>query len=172
MQKTRSDHPITTHEENPLEDFQGVSYVRNSVIVDVTSIFTLTYLRSYVNNMLKNHPHGETFKDIRFLARYVQDYEPPTPDPDEEEQTNAQKTLYTTLNIVLSILGGGPSRSDIKRKNLPRYYEELKQKMSELMDVLDCSEDSIWLATYMIEEGVPVCPYAVNFFEKYLEKCT
>ena len=122
--------------------------------------------------MLKNHPHSETFKDIRFLARYVQDYEPPTPDPDEEEQTNAQKTLYTTLNIVLSILGGGPSRSDIKRKNFPRYYEELKQKMSELMDVLDCSEDSIWLATYMIEEGVPVCPYAVNLFEKYLGKCT
>ena len=132
----------------------------------------MTYLRSYVNKMLKNHPQGETFKDIRFLARYVQDYEPPIPDPDEEEQTNAQKILYTTLKIMLSILGGGPSRSDIKRKNFSRYYEELKQKMSELMDVLDCSEDSIWLATYMIEEGVPVCPYAVSAFENYLEQCT
>ena len=40
------------------------------------------------------------------------------------------------------------------------------------MDVLDCSKDSIWLAPYMIEEGVTVCPYAVSVFEKYLEKCS
>ena len=40
-----------------------------------------------------------------------------------------------------------------------------------MMDVLDCSKDSIWLATYMIEEGVTVCPLAVSAFEKYLEKC-
>ena len=33
----------------------------------------MTYLRSYVNNMLKKHPHGEKFKEIRFLARYVED---------------------------------------------------------------------------------------------------
>ena len=131
----------------------------------------MTYLRSYVNNMLKKHPHGETFKDIRFLARYIQDYEPPIPDPHEEEQTNAQKTLFATLNIMLSILGGGPSRSDIRRKDCPKYYEELKQKLSELMGVLDCSEDSMWLATYMIEEGVPICPYAVSVFEEYLERC-
>ena len=39
------------------------------------------------------------------------------------------------------------------------------------MDVLDCSKDSIWLATYMVEEGVTVCPLAVSAFEKYLEKC-
>ena len=122
--------------------------------------------------MLKNHPHGETFKDIRFLARYIQDYEPPTPDPNEEEQTNAQKTLYTTLNIVLTILGGGPSRSAIKRKNFPRYYDELKQKLSELMDVLECSKDPIWLATYMIEEGAPGFPLAVSAFRKLLEQCT
>ena len=134
-------------------------------------MFSLTYLRSYVNNMLKKHPHGETFKDIRFLARYIQDYEPPMPDPDEEEQTNAQKTLFTTLNIMLTILGGGPSRSAIRRKDFPKYYEELRQKLSELMDVLDCSEDSIWLATYMIEEGVPICPYAVSVFKEYLERC-
>ena len=40
------------------------------------------------------------------------------------------------------------------------------------MDVLDCSKDSIWLAPYMIEEGVTVCPYAVSVFEKYFEKCS
>ena len=127
----------------------------------------MTYLRSYVNNMLKKHPHGEKFKEIRFLARYVEDYVPPIPDPDEEEKTRAQKILYSIMKIMIQ---GGVSRGDIRRD--PKYHEQLKQKLSELMDVLDCSEDSIWLATYMIEEGVPVCPYAVNFFEKYLEKCT
>ena len=63
------------------------------------------------------------------------------------------------------------SKSDIKRENLPKYYEQLNQKLAELMDVLDCSKDSIWLATYMIEEGAAGCPLAVRAFEEYLEKC-
>ena len=67
----------------------------------------MTYLRSYVNNMLKKYSHGDKFKDIRFLARHVEAYEPAIPDPHEEEQTNAQKRLYTTLNIIPSILDGG-----------------------------------------------------------------
>ena len=132
----------------------------------------MTYLRSYVNDMLKKHPHGEKFKEIRFLARYVEDYEPPIPDRDQEEQTGAQKILYSMLNIMLTMLDGGVSRSDIKRENLPKYYEKLNQKLSELMDVLECSKDSIWLATYMIEEGAPGCPLAVSAFRKLLEQCT
>ena len=132
----------------------------------------MTYLRSYVNDMLEKHPHGEKFKEIRFLARYVEDYEPPIPDRDEEEQTGAQKILYSMLNIMLTMLDGGVSRSDIKRENLPKYYEKLNQKLSELMDVLECSKDSIWLATYMIEEGAPGCPLAVSTFRKLLEQCT
>ncbi|QNI82729.1 hypothetical protein SynRS9907_01892 [Synechococcus sp. RS9907] len=109
---------------------------------------------------------------------------PPIPDPEEEEQTKAQKILYSILKFILSMIalvvlagfseGGvriGKSESDIKRENLPKYYEQLNQKLSELMDVLDCSKDSIWLATYMIEEGAPGCPLAVSAFEKHLEKC-
>ena len=129
----------------------------------------MTYLRSYVNNMLKKHPHGEKFKEIRFLARYVEDYVPPIPDPDEEEKTRAQKILYSTMKIMLQ---GGVSRGDIRRENYPKYHEQLKQKLSELTDILDCPKDSIWLATYMVEEGVAVCPYADSVFEKYLEQCT
>ena len=52
----------------------------------------MTYLRPYVNTMLKKHSHGDKFKDIRFLARHVEAYEPAIPDPHEEEQTNAQKS--------------------------------------------------------------------------------
>ena len=57
------------------------------------------------------------------------------------------------------------SKSDIRRENLPKYHEQLKEKSPELMDVLDFSMDSIWLATYMVEEGVTVCPYAMSVFE-------
>ena len=128
----------------------------------------MTYSRPYVNNMLKNHPHGETFKEIRFLARRIEAYVPPVPDPDE---TRAQKILYGTLNAFFLIAQGGPSRRQIKEQSFPKDYEQLNQKLSELMDVLDCSKDSLWLATYMVEEGVTVCPLAVSAFEKYLEKC-
>ena len=128
----------------------------------------MTYVRPYVNNMLKNHPHGDAIKEIRFLACYIEAYEPPVPDPDE---TRAQKILYGTLNAFFSIAQGGPSRRDIKEQSFPKDYEQLNQKLSELMDVLDCSKDSIWLAIYMVEEGAPGCPLAVSVFEKYLEKC-
>lgn len=143
----------------------------------------MTYSRPYVNNMLKNHPHGDTFREIRDKAGYVGKYVPPITDPEEEEQTKAQKILYSILKfiarmIVLTLITGsseggvrGRTSSDLKRENLPKYYEQLNQKLSELMDVLDCSKDSIWLATYMIEEGAPGCPLAVSAFEKHLEKC-
>ena len=52
----------------------------------------MTYLRPYVNTMLKKHSYGDKFKDIRFLARHVEAYEPAIPDPHEEEQTNTQKS--------------------------------------------------------------------------------
>ena len=128
----------------------------------------MTYSRPYVNNMLKNHPHGVTFEEIRGLARSIKACVPPVPDPDE---TRAQKILYGTLNAFFMLTQGGPSRREIKEQNFPKYYEQLNQKLSELMDVLDCSKDSLWLATYMVEEGVTVCPLAVRAFEKYLEKC-
>ena len=143
----------------------------------------MTYSRPYVNNMLKNSSHGDTFREIRDLSRLVGAYAPPIPDPEEEEQTRAQKILYSILKFMLGIVelalitgsseGGvrSRSRSDIKRENLPKYYEQLNQKLSELMDVLDCSKDSIWIATYMIEEGAAGCPLAVRAFEEYLEKC-
>ena len=57
----------------------------------------MTYLRPYVNNILKNHPQGGTFKEIRDLARYVESDVPPIPDPDEEEQSRAQKITYSML---------------------------------------------------------------------------
>ena len=37
-----------------------------------------------------NHPHGDTFKEVRCLANCVETY---IPDPDKEEQTRTQKIL-------------------------------------------------------------------------------
>ena len=92
----------------------------------------MTYLRPYVNKMLENHPYGDTFKEIRDFACYVESDVPPIPDPDEEEQSRAQKITYSMLKIVGlfidSLLSGGSvrikSRGDIRRKNLPKYYEK------------------------------------------------
>ena len=128
----------------------------------------MTYVRAYVNNMLKNHPHGDTFKNIRSLASSIEDYVPPVPDPDK---TIEQKIFISILKGFIMMLAGGQTRSERREKNFPRYYERLSQNLSELMDVLECSKDSIWLATYMIEEGAPGCPLAVSAFEEYLEKC-
>ena len=72
--------------------------------------------------------------------------------------------------IVLTDLAGG--RRFRERRNNPKYFEPLKQKMSRLMDALDYSKDSIWLVTCMVEEGVSDCRYTVSVFEEYLEKCT
>ena len=141
----------------------------------------MTYLRPYVNKMLENQPYGDTFKEIRDLARYVEDYVPPIPDPEQEEQARAQKILCSILNFILSAIalavitglseGGVRGRRANRQEKLLKYYEQLNQKLSGLMDVLDCSKDSIWLATYMVEEGAPGCPFAVGTFEEYLEKC-
>ena len=132
----------------------------------------MAYLRPYVNNMLKNHPHGDKFKEVRRLAYRVGTYIPPIPDPEEEEQTKEQNLFLIGMIIISTIvtllIDGEEHRS---RGNDRKYFEPLRQKMSELMDVLDYSKDSIWLVTYMVEEGVSGCPYAVSVFEDYLEKC-
>ena len=143
----------------------------------------MTYLRAYVNKMLENHPYGDTFKKIRELARHVEDYEPPIPEPEVDEQTRKQRISNSVLQILLSMLGlvvlsalsddGFGRRNANKRVKLhqPKYYEQLNQKLSELMDVLDCSKESKWLATYMIDEGASGCPLAVRAFEEHLKKC-
>ena len=99
----------------------------------------MTYLRPYVNSMLKNHPHRDTFKEIRQHAYWVVTYIPP--DPEEEEQTRAHRVLDIGVSIAIAaIFGGGSIR---KRRNTSEEFEPLKQKLSELMDALDCCKDSI-----------------------------
>ena len=141
----------------------------------------MTYLRPKMHKMLMNHIHGDTFKEIRYFAGYAESDVPPIPNP-EEEQTSGQKILDSSLKTVgLSIASlivtesaSVNSRSEIKREdrqeNLPKYHEPLNQKLSELMDVLDYSKHSIWLATYITEKGAPGCPLAVSAFEENLEK--
>ena len=39
------------------------------------------------------------------LARHVEDYEPPIPEPEVDEQTRKQRTSNSVLQILLSMLG-------------------------------------------------------------------
>ena len=145
----------------------------------------MTYLRPYVNNMLRNHPHGEKFKEIRDLADRVGTYLPEATANSEDKLSyeEPQKELLKGLALVSLIIGGmfllGLSggtrfggRGRGRRRNDPKYFDPLKQKLSELIDVLDQSNDSKWLATYMVEEGASGCPYAVSVFEEYLKHST
>ena len=103
--------------------------VCSSCTDDLRTRQEMTYLRSYVNKMLENHPHGDTFKQIRDLAPCVEAYVPPIPDPEEEEQTRAQKILFHTKihikndRIIFFVRFKwrqcGMSRSDIRRENCP-----------------------------------------------------
>ena len=131
--------------------------------------------------MLIKHPHGEKFKEIRVLAGRVGTYLPEEiTNPDGKlSYEDPQKELLKGFALVSSIIGvllliglsdGIHSRRS-GRTNNPKYFDPLKQKLSGLIDALDQSHDSKWLATYMIEEGASGCPYAVSVFEEYLERC-
>ena len=142
----------------------------------------MTYSRPYVNNMLRNHPHGEKFKEIRVLADRVGTYLPEATTNSEGKLSyeEPQKELLKGLALVSLIIGGmfllglsggnRPVGGRGRRRNDPKYFDPLKDKLSELIDVLDQSNDSKWLATYMVEEGASGCPYAVSVFEEYLKQ--
>ena len=144
----------------------------------------MTYSRPYVNNMLRNHPHGEKFKEIRVLADRVGTYLPEATTNSEGKLSyeEPQKELLKGFAIVSLIIGGmlllglsGGTKHRAGgwggRSNDPKYFDPLKDKLSELIDVLDQSNDSKWLATYMVEEGASGCPCAVSVFEEYLKQC-
>ena len=133
--------------------------------------------------MLRDHPQGEKFKEIRELADRVGIYLPEAiTNPEGKLSYEApQKELLKGFALVSLLIGGifllafsgnTRTRGRGRRTNDPKYFDPLKQKLSELIDALDRSKDSIWLVTYMVDEGVSGCPYAVSVFEKYLENCT
>ena len=57
-----------------------------------------------------------------------------------------------------------------EKKRMKRF-EELRIKLSGLIQLLDINEDSQWIARYMIDEGVSCCDVAQQMFKDYLKGC-
>ena len=141
----------------------------------------MTYLRPYVNNMLRNHPHGEKFKEIRDLADRVGTCLP-------EEITNPesklsyesrQKELFKGWALASLLIEGvflltfsGNTRSYYgeRHRNDPKYFDPLKQKLSDLMDVLDQSKiQNSFLHIWCKKEhqAAPMSSASLKVFETY-----
>ena len=138
----------------------------------------MTYLRSYVNEMLNKHPQGEEFRLIRKLAKRAGNLYP-------QEKTELEHVSLELLNIA--IFAGSvafPERRASRIFGLDhcfdftpdpekrhQLFEALRTKVSALIKLINTSENSQWLARYMIEEGVSNCDVAQEIFKEYLEAC-
>jgi hypothetical protein len=71
----------------------------------------------------------------------------------------------------LSFGGFGDRYGGITRHTRDKDFKSLKDKLTALIEVLDKSDDSQWLATYMIEEGASRCDLALEMFKDYLKWC-
>ena len=139
------------------------------------------YIRSYVDKMLKKHPQGNEFRLIRKLARRAGNLYPP--EKTELEQvslgilnivTFASDTFYTKRHARGWRSSGfelDPSLFMPDEEKRKKRFEELRIKLSGLIQLLDTNEDSQWIARYMIDEGASCCDVAQQMFKDYLKGC-
>ena len=138
------------------------------------------YLRAYLNEMLEKHPQGREFEEVRFLARHIGSYRPdkdvvPKEEADPKE-TPIGKIIgaisYYFIGAISYYFGLGDNDTYGKNSNArDKDFKSLKDKLTALIEALDKSEDSQWLATYMIEEGASRCDLALEMFKDYLKWC-
>ena len=148
------------------------------------------YLRPYLNEMLEKHPQGREFERVRFLARHIGSYRPDK-DVVPKEEADPKETpigkilpLLPLIGVIsgfgsydagggfrLSFGGFGDRYGGITRHTRDKDFKSLKDKLTALIEVLDKSDDSQWLATYMIEEGASRCDLALEMFKDYLKWC-
>ena len=138
------------------------------------------YLRAYLNEMLEKHPQGREFEEVRFLARQIRSYRPdkdvvPKEEADPKE-TPIGKIIgaisYYFIGAISYYFGLGDNDTYGKNSNArDKDFKSLKDKLTALIEALDKSEDSQWLATYMIEEGASRCDLALEMFKDYLKWC-
>ena len=105
--------------------------------------------------MLKKHTYGDEFRSIRNLSNVEG-----SPYNYRDESVSL-KILGFSINILLSLIGFGPgvSGGSSYHRSQRKYdaTEEALAKTSKLIKQLDSSNDSQWLATYMVEEGIRNC---------------
>ena len=127
----------------------------------------MTYLNSYVKKMLEEHPHGEEFKSIRNLCSTSG-----TP-YNYREDAPGETIADIILSLLISGAMGGVPISPKREKSQRKYDANAKasEKTFELIKILDKSDDSQWLATYMVDEGAGDCEKVIEMFKDFLSDC-
>ena len=126
----------------------------------------MTYLNSYVKKMLKEHPHGEEFKTIKNLCNTSG-----TP-YNYREDSIGDRTIAGILGFVI-LLATGTVELKGRARSQRKYdaNEKAAEKTLELIKILDKSENSQWLATYMVDEGAGDCEKVIEMFKNFLLDC-
>ena len=130
------------------------------------------YLRPYLNEMLEKHPQGREFEEVRFLARHIGSYRPDKDVVPIEEADPKETPIGKIIGFIFDYFDLGDNRyGGYTRHTRDKDFKSLKDKLTTLIEALDKSEDSQWLATYMIEEGASRCDLALEMFKDYLKWC-
>ena len=92
----------------------------------------------------------------------------------EEDDASYGDDFFPEMNISVggdNVFLGGDRYRGATRHTRDKDFKSLKDKLTALIEALDNSEDSQWLATYMIEEGASRCDLALEMFKDYLKWC-
>mgnify|MGYP001353976177 FL=1 len=111
------------------------------------------YLRAYLNEMLEKHPQGREFEEVRFLARQIRSYRPDKDVVPIEEADPKETPIGKIIGTISYAFSLGDNDTYKNSNARDKDFKSLKDKLTALIEALDKSEDSQWLATYMIEEG-------------------
>ena len=158
----------------------------------------MTYVRPYVNQVLKKHPLGKEFRIIRELILHYEegpnavlaslnnviDYQGPYKGTYQGPYRNFYVNKF--LRIIFSLFTSR-SRSGMvigHTNKARRCAEEAAKRVEILLKYLDKSKDSQWIVTYMLEDPlkrVTALPNAfsegsfycavINMFDSYLKEC-
>ena len=120
------------------------------------------YVNSYVKVMHKKHPQGEEFKMIEALM-------------ESDAKTNVVTDMHPIARFLFSpntssAYGSSRSRKEAK-ENSKNNIEEAKKRLGDLLRRIDKSDDSQWLAQYLIDTAPAYCSEIVEMLEEYLESC-
>ena len=129
------------------------------------------YLRPYLNKMLEKHPQGREFEEVRFLARHIGSYRPDKDVVPIEEADPKETPIGKIIGTISYAFSLGDNDTYENSNARDKDFKSLKDKLTTLIEAVDKSEDSQWLATYMIEEGASRCDLALEMFKDYLKWC-
>ena len=129
------------------------------------------YLCAYLNEMLEKHPQGREFEEVRFLARQIRSYRPDKDVVPIEEADPKETPIGKIIGTISYAFSLGDNDTYKNSNARDKDFKSLKDKLTALIEALDKSEDSQWLATYMIEEGASRCDLALEMFKDYLKWC-